>query len=104
MKDLIDQRNFREKCARSIVKSYNVHYMTKEEQDAKKTAESKEEPLQAKTGSNEEAAFKADERYADVPSSQYGTTSVQDPVTKEQIEKILGERQNKLFETMNEFQ
>ena len=33
MKDMIDERNFREKCARSIVKSYNVHYMTKEEQD-----------------------------------------------------------------------
>ena len=31
MRDLIDERDFREKCARSIVKNYNVHYMTKEE-------------------------------------------------------------------------
>ena len=32
MKDLIDERNFREKCARSIVKGYNVRYVMPGEQ------------------------------------------------------------------------
>ena len=35
MKDLIDERNFREKCARSIVKSYNVHYIMPDETEEK---------------------------------------------------------------------
>ena len=52
----------------------------------------------------EEHAFQADKRYAHVPSSQYGTKSVQDPVTKEQIEKILGEQKEDLFEAMKEMQ
>lgn len=103
MKDLIDQRNFKEKCARSIVKSYNVRYVANEE------PKQKEEDLNAKSQNQEnttgqDKVFEADERYAHVPSSQYGTTSVQDPVTKEQIEKILGERKENLFESMKESQ
>ena len=105
MKDRIDDRNFREKCARSIVKSYNVRYVTKEELEAQKHAGQEAAAQQAKPDPKQQAAFMADDRYAHVPSSQYGTTSVEDPVTKEQIEKILGERKNtNLFEEMKEMQ
>ena len=31
MRDMIDERDYRERSSRSIVKSYNVHYMTTEE-------------------------------------------------------------------------
>ena len=31
MRDMIDERNDRERSSRSIVKGYNVHYMTPEE-------------------------------------------------------------------------
>ena len=31
MRDMIDERDYRERSSRSIVKSYNVHYMTAEE-------------------------------------------------------------------------
>lgn len=94
MKDTIDERNFKEKCARSVIKSYNVRFVTPEPKP--------EENAQKAEG--EEPAFEADERYAHMPSAQYGTTSVEDPLTKEQIEKILGERQEKLFDSMKELQ
>ena len=42
MKDMIDERNFREKCAKSIVKWYNVRY-TMPEETAEKPAEAEEE-------------------------------------------------------------
>lgn len=105
MKDMIDKRNFKEKCARSIVKGYNVHYVTKEELDAKKAMENAQNiPPDSDKKPVSEPAFVADERYAGVPSSQYGTTAVQDQATKEQIEKILGERKDDVFETMKELQ
>ena len=101
MKDLIDERNFKEKCARSIVKGYNVRYVAPEA--ASEPAEQEPKPQEPKTQKSE-AAFEADERYAHIPSSKYGTTSVEDPLTKEQIEKILGERKENLFEKMKEMQ
>lgn len=98
MQDMIDKRNFKEKCARSIVKGYNVHYMTQEETKALQ-AEKEAEKASAKTASHgKEMTFTADERYASQPSSTYGTTEVKDPVTKEQIEQILGERKTEPFE------
>ena len=93
MRERIDELNFKERCARSIVKGYNVRYLTREEAQKQKDAGEKEkEPGQEAKKPGVDAAFQADERYADIPSSQYGTTAVEDPVTKEQIRKILGER------------
>ena len=88
MQDTIDKRNFREKCARSIVKGYNVRYVTQEETEAKKALEEAQNQRQAAGVSEKEMVFEADERYASQPSSRYGTTSVNDPVTKEQIEGL----------------
>ncbi len=104
MKDLIDERNFREKCARSIVKGYNVHYMTREEMEALGLLSKEAESSAENKKTEKEKVFEADERYSHVPSSQYGTVSVEDPVTKEQIEKILGEQKSDLFESMKELQ
>ena len=104
MKDLIDERNLRESCARSIVKGYNVHYMTPEELAAQKLANKQQEAqIQVEPATVQEKVFEADERYAHVPSSPYGTTAVQDPVTNEQIRKILGERKENVLETIKEF-
>lgn len=102
MQDSIDKRNFRERCARSIVKGYNVRYVVQEATDAPQAAEAAQEAVQKPD--LEEHALQTDQRYAHVPSSQYGTKSVQDPVTKEQIEKILGEQKEDLFEAMKEMQ
>lgn len=102
MQDTIDKRNFREKCARSIVKGYNVRYVTQEETDAEKALEKAQNQRQAAGVSEKEMVFEADERYASQPSSRYGTTSVNDPVTKEQIERILGEQNVDPFEAFRE--
>lgn len=100
MQDSIDKRNFREKCARSIVKGYNVRYvMPQEITEAQEPKEETEDVMPQSEG-----AYEADVRYAAIPSSQYGTKRVEDPVTKEQIDKILGEQKNNLFEEMKESQ
>ena len=66
MRDLIDERNAREKIKSSIIKRANVHYMTpeelariKEEEDKKKAQEIYER-LQAEAKEDEEK--KAEER------------------------------------------
>lgn len=101
MQDMIDKRNFKEKCARSIVKGYNVHYMTQQETEALQTEkEAEKASLEKPSGSGKEMVFEADARFADQPSSTYGTTEVKDPVTKEQIEQILGERKENPFEKL----
>ena len=85
MRDLIDERDFREKCARSIVKNYNVHYKAKEIVEDAKYGGIKEIVGQAEQQEHAAAADKQEEI---------------DPVTEEQIRKILGEREEQLEETI----
>lgn len=99
MQDMIDKRNFKEKCARSIVKGYNVHYMTQEEAAALQAAKDAQKAAQ-EADAGKKKASEADERYAAQPSSASGTKEAADPVTKEQIEQILGERKDNLFEEL----
>lgn len=95
MKDLIDERNFREKCARSIIKGYNVNYITKEEAEAQKAVlEEKQEEIAAAPVTTEN--LEDESRWAHIPSAGYGKVKDNDPVTEEQIQKILRERQNNL--------
>ncbi|MCI9426497.1 MAG: hypothetical protein HFI81_01890 [Eubacterium sp.] len=99
MEDLIDKRNFRERCARSIVKGYNVRYVYQE--DTQKPAE---QPDAAK---EEERPWKDDileseKKWANIPSSEYGKRRDNDPVTEEQIKKILGERKD-VMDTIKDF-
>ena len=91
MEDLIDKRNFREKCARSIVKSYNARFITQEEAEqmsANQKPETKKEEKQA--WKNE--ILESEKKWADIPSAGYGKKQDNDPVTEEQIKKILGEQ------------
>lgn len=99
MKDLIDERNFREKCARSIVKGYNVRYVMPE-----KMEEKTEEQEQAKQKEPKQAAAKSvlddESRWAHIPSAGYGKMKESDPVTEEQIRKILGQQKEGTMELL----
>lgn len=102
MEDLIDKRNFKEKCARSIVKYYNAHFITKEE--AEQMA-AKEEP---KKGQKEEKAWEKDileseKKWENIPSYGYGQKKDNDQVTEEQIKKILGEQKVDVMDKIKDF-
>ena len=96
MKDMIDERNFREKCAKSIVKWYNVRY-TMPEETAEKPAEAEEE-VQAEPTSI--GVLDDESRWAHIPSAGYGKIKDNDPVTQEQIRQILGQQKNSSFEEL----
>lgn len=96
MKDMIDERNFREKCAKSIVKWYNVRYTVPEE-TAEKPAEAEEE-VQADPTSK--GVLDDEGRWAHIPSAGYGKMKDNDPVTQEQIRQILGQQKNSSFEEL----
>jgi len=98
MKDMIDERNFRERSSRSIVKGYNVHYMTQEELAMQQQQE--EEPKETQEPEKEEAL--TPEEWADAPSVHYGENKPTDPVTQEQIAKILGEREEQYMSMLHE--
>jgi hypothetical protein len=102
MKDRIDERNFRERCSRSIVKGYNVHYLTPEEAAAQQAAnEAAEAQAQNEAAAKEQETIPPAVQEEPV-SSQYGQYRDDDPVTREQIAKILGEREEKVLEMIEE--
>lgn len=104
MEDFIDKRNFREMCSRSIVKGYNVHYTTKEELEAQQLLTRMEEEKRRKMETTMSAAKEIPpaEKETELPSAHYGEREETDPVTKEQIEKILGEREEQLLEIIQD--
>ena len=89
MRDMIDERNDRERSSRSIVKGYNVHYMTPEE-----LAERERQKMQ-----------KEEQKAAPAPvlePEKAQETETSDPVTQEQIAKILGEREEQYNQMLDE--
>lgn len=102
MRDLIDERNFREKCARSIVKNYNVHYITQEELTKQQLEQANDIVEQAKYGMVNEIVNQANRE--ETPSHAAYEEEEKDPVTEEQIRKILGEREERIAETISENQ
>ncbi len=105
MKDLIAERDRREKIHNSIIKSWNVHYMTPEElEKLQKQNEAEEiyERLAAEAAADEaklqaeiEDAKKKAMSYNKMTGSysgEYGKQDV-DSVTQGQIERILGEKE-----------
>ena len=98
MKDMIDERNFREKCARSIVKSYNVHYIMPDETEEKQEEAAKTQEDTSKSVLDDES------RWAHVPSAGYGKIKESDPVTEEQIRKILGQQSEGTLELLAELE
>lgn len=105
MKDLIEERDRKAKIQRSIIKRWNVHYMTPEElksmeeQDmaasivARLEAEAAEDEAK-KQAEIEEARSKAANynKTTGSYSGDYGKQEV-DSVTQGQIDKILGEKE-----------
>ncbi len=121
MGDLIDERNRREKIRRSVIKRYNVHYITQEELERQQETEEEKrvretmEHLQAKGAAEEEAkrleiqrAREERERLereifeaSQPPSSKYGMKEA-DEVTKEQVQAILEEKKSALDKFIEE--
>ena len=68
MRDKIDERNFREKIAKSIIKSYNVHYISQEDMEQKRREEEQQKVreivkmLNAEKAAKEEAQIREIER------------------------------------------
>ena len=120
MRDLIDERNRREKLKNSIIKGYNVHYVTQEELARQKEEEERKRQQEAAERLRlEEAAKKVAlelERRREMeqrelleqakmpPSSRYGTNETDNPVTKEQINAILAEKRQKLDKVIHDSQ
>lgn len=97
MKDLIDERNFREKCARSIVKGYNVRYVMPEETEEKAAEQPEEAPAEQPVA---RGVLDDESRWAHIPSAGYGKMKDNDPVTEEQIRQILGKQEESRFDVM----
>ena len=98
MKDLIDERNFREKCASSIVKGYNVRYVMPGEQ--KVETEEVEEAAAVQEAGNPKGVLDDEGRWANIPSAGYGKKKDNDPVTEEQIRRILGQQSEGTMELL----
>lgn len=104
MRDIIDERNEKERISKSIVKFWNVNYVPRpvEEDEAQKIldrlAMEVAEDKAAKHAEIEaalEEARKRDELYNVTTGSRsgaYGRDAVEDDVTKGQIDKILQEK------------
>lgn len=106
MKDLIEERDRKEKIQRSIIKRWNVHYMTKEELESKQGSldeaaaifarlQAEEREDEARKQAEIEAAKRASEGYNAITNSYsgaYGQGEV-DTVTKGQIDQILAEKE-----------
>lgn len=104
MKDVIDERNEKERIGRSIIKYWNVNYVAKpaEEDEAEKIlqrlaeeAAADEAVKQAEIEAALEEVRLREEAYnvtTGAYSGNYGSSEVKDEVTKGQIDKILQEK------------
>ncbi len=116
MKDAIDKRNERERIAKSIVKRWNVIYVTKEELEKKRREEERLElqeeerqkadeilkRLQEEAEADEKrkkdeilAILAQKEIEGHISSDTYGTTPM-DGVTQEKVEAILSDKERML--------
>lgn len=116
MKDAIDKRNEREKIAKSIIKRWNVIYITKEElekrrQEEERMKQNQEEREKAdeilkrlENEAKEDECKKAEEMQAILAQQEieghknadtYGTTPM-DGVTQEKVEAILSDKERML--------
>ena len=111
MKDAIDKRNEREKIAKSIIKRWNVIYITKEELDKRRQEEERMKQNQEEREKADEVlkriedeCKKAEEMQAILAQQEieghknadtYGTTPM-DGVTQEKVEAILNDKERML--------
>ncbi|MBR1390804.1 MAG: hypothetical protein IJ567_05055 [Lachnospiraceae bacterium] len=110
MQDSIDKRNQQERVAHSIIKHWNVHYLTSAELEEKKHQEELQKAQEVMDRLNAEAAADEAAKQKEIEaamqaaadsdynaatksySGAYGKKAVTDEVTKEQINQILGEK------------
>lgn len=95
MKDRIDERNERERIAKSVVKFWNVNYIPRPQYEEPQAAEEQAGTQQDAAWAEEMAAKEHEEAYNVTTGSysgEYGKSDVEDEVTKGQIEKILHEK------------
>ena len=105
MRDLIDERNRREKLKNSIIKGYNVHYVTQEELARQKEVEEAAKKVALELEHRREMEQRELLEQAKMPpSSRYGTNETDNPVTKEQINAILAEKRQKLDKVIHDSQ
>ncbi|MCI8875236.1 MAG: hypothetical protein HFI77_04130 [Lachnospiraceae bacterium] len=97
MRDMIDERNDRERSSRSIVKGYNVHYMTPEE-----LAERERQKMQKEEQKAAPAPVLEPEKAQETETLEGEERDSSDPVTQEQIAKILGEREEQYNQMLDE--
>lgn len=120
MKDLIDERNRMEKLRNSIIKRFNVHYVTQEELARQREEEERKRQQEAAEQKQKEAAAKEAameiERRRELeqrelleqakmpPSSRYGIKRTDNMVTEEQINAILAEKRQALDKVIHDNQ
>ena len=117
MSDVIDERNQKEKIKRSIIKRWNIHYLSKaeleEQQRQEEIAKANEilERLNAEAAEDEakkqaeiEAIRKAQEEAFNQATKShsgfYGVEAIENEETKEKISQILGEKEKDFDETL----
>lgn len=99
MRDIIDERNEKERISRSIVKFWNVNYVPIIE----KTEDEPQEPEACENVVGSEEL--TDELYNETTKSYsgvYGLEAVEDEVTKGQIDKILQEKDEALRQLLDQ--
>lgn len=99
MRDRIDEQNERERIAKSIIKYWNVNYIpTPKTEEIKTDSEGMEDAAgteyeetlhERDAGSDRDGAYNVT---TGSYSGEYGRETVEDEVTKGQIEKILHEK------------
>lgn len=98
MKDIIDERNEKERISKSIIKFWNVNYIPTPYGDA----DTEKEANVPEQGEREEASEKPREQEelynvtTGAYSGAYGAEEIQDEVTKGQINRILQEKEEAL--------
>lgn len=98
MKDLIDERNERERISKSIIKYWNVNYVPAQPQTEVMPEKAPEEEIIEKEEQKTEDFNETTGAY----SGTYGRVEVEDEVTKGQIDKILHEKAENLRHIIDE--
>lgn len=91
MKDIIDERNEKERISKSIIKYWNVNYVPKAQEMQPEEKTEQIQPLQEETDDK----MYTEEMYNPTTgaySGNYGHVEIKDEVTKGQIDKILKEK------------
>ena len=97
MKDLIDERNERERISRSIIKYWNVNYIPKQPEPVE--SEKMEEEQEVVESNESQLPSEEDYNYT---TGAYSGVYVKDEVTKGQIDKILHEKSENLRHLIDE--